>query len=252
MSTVLERLRARWKLIAIATGALLLLLPVLGAGVIGPETELQVNANAPQRSDALHINVGLTQGLTSDCDGTAQVEVLYEGIIAYPRVLGDVPIRDCKGTLEIPYAKFAASNGLYEVRAYYDGMEAETRVLVEKVVNWVYVRSFAEPEQERVRVDVALDTIRSQPLSSSVFASGTLVLDIVWEQCTNDGPLGIGLPDPTQECQAQGDNVFHAEVPITSRASAIIFIPWKSLESPKFDGEDPEEGWYNVTAVFHN
>ena len=240
----------RHKVALAAALALVLLGPTLVQSTVG-RPELFVSATAPPSGRDLQVLVAVDPGLGGACDGTASVELELAGVIVYPAVFTEVPIRECQGTVGVPYAKFASENAQYLVRARFGDLTAETHVFVEKVVNWVYVRSFSEPEEGRARVDIALDSILNQPLSSSIFATGTLVLDVRWETCSPQDLAGIPLPVQTERCEADGDLVFHAELPVEDRASVVVFIPYDNLDSPKFDGR-PTPGHYNVTATFHN
>lgn len=251
MAVLRDFLRDHGRKLAIAAG-IALLLPI-GFNSVTSDGELQVAANAPREGEAMTVHVSAPGNLLGVCSGDAEIEVVRGDFIVYSSALGRVGLDGCSGSLEIPYKRFASANGPYQVVATYDGETAQTRVDVEKVVNWVYVRSFTQEEQERTRIDVALDSVRGRPLSSSVFASGTLVLDVYWEECEDEGTLEDILT-ATQDCQAQHDHVFHAEIPIDSRASTHVFLPWDNLDSDAgTDNDDkPPDGWYNVTATFHN
>lgn len=252
MATIRTFLRDHGRKVAIAV-ALALLFPV-GVRSATSNGELQVAANAPEDAEAMNVHVSAPGNLLGVCRGEAEVEVLKDGFIVYSSALGRVSLDGCSGSLEIPYKRFASTNGPYQVEATYDGETVRTRVDVKKVVNWVYVRSFTQEDRERTRIDVALDAVRGRPLASSVFASGTLVLDVFWEDCEDQGALDdLGLT-PTDDCQADHDHVFHAEIPVESSASTHVFLPWENLDSDMGTDNDerPQDGWYNVTAKFHN
>lgn len=248
---VLGEHKGKLAIVAIA----LLLLPPATDAVDGGE-DLLVAANAPKHGETMSVAVSTRSGLVGGCGGDVTVEVLHQGIIEYPGNLGTFEMDDdCRGRIEIPYDRFADQNGQYLVKAHHDGKTAQTRVNVEKVVNWVYVRSFEEDSEERTRIDIAFDRALGQPLTSSVFSSGTLVVDITYEGCSDSGTLGDVQRILGQEnCQeeATGGNVFHAEIPIKDRASTVIFVPWENLDEDSDQDEQATEGWYNVTATYHN
>jgi len=248
-----ERLRRHAKKLAIGIVALVLLLPTFGGAVGGGESFF-VAVEAPESGDGITILIQKDPGLVGGCEDEADVEILKDDIIVYPSVLGQVEVEDCEGTLEIPYQRFAGENGQYQVEVTMGEDEAQTRFSVEKVVNWVYIRSFPNETEERTRIEVALAQSKAQPLSSSVFTSGELVLDVYWEDCDRQGPLGTGLgvANETQECQAQHDNVFHGTVPLNTTAVTNVIVPWDNFESQKYEEDRPAEGSYNVTATFHN
>jgi hypothetical protein len=100
---------------------------------------------------------------------------------------------------------------------------------------------------ERTRVDVSLATTQAQPLNSAIFTSGTLELDIRFEECHEDEISR--LLSQSSSCTAQGRSVSVPEVPTDRQASTVVTIPWDNLGE---NGEQPSEGWYNVTATFHN
>lgn len=240
--------RHRRKLLVLAG---ILLVTPMALQAVGGEEKLVVAANAHQRNDAMSVLVSTERGLISHCSGDATVEVSFQGITVYSGVFGKVDMSGCQGTLEIPYSKFASSNGLYLVEATYDGKTAQTRVDVQKVVNWVLVRSFPQEDEERTRIDVAFNQVLGRPLTSSIFSSGTLVLDVSFERCSQDSPLDqLPVTPPQEDCRARSENVFHAEIPVDSEASTHVFLPWENLAGE--DGSQAEEGWYNVTATFHN
>lgn len=243
----------RHKLLLFGAVAAMLVLPVLTTAV-GGAPEMFLAANAPQQGEHLTVLLGIDPGLRGTCEGEAEVEIELSGIIVYPAVFTKVPVGNCQGSASIPYHRFVEDNAQYLVRARFGELESETFVFIEKYVHWVFVRAFPEHEQQRVRVDVALDSVRGKPLSSGIFATGTLVLDVRWERCTDRIPLGLPVPealDPNR-CPAEGDLVFHSEVPIHDRASTHVYIPYESLESEKFEDDRAQNGWYNVTATFHN
>lgn len=251
MSGLVAFLHAHWGKLALGA-ALVLLLPA-GSSAFGDE-RLHVVANAPKRGAAMHVLVSAGSELIGTCGGEAEVEVLRQGFIMYSSSLATVDMTGCKGSIEIPYNRFASVNGPYKVKVTYDGKTATTRVDVQKVVNWVYVRSFPNKDEHRTRVDVALDAAKAKPLTSSIFATGTLVLDITWEQCKDEGIGGLPVTPPQDRCKASENNVFHAEIPVDSKASTHVIIPWENLGSDtESDNDDrPQEGYYNVTATFHN
>lgn len=253
MAMVLDRLRAHGKKLAVGAVATVLMLPLVGGAVGGSETFF-VAVEAPEAQESITVHVNKEPGLVGGCPDEAEVEILHQGRTVYPSVLGKMEVDDCKGTLEIPYRKFASANGQYQAQVTMGDDQARTTFPVEKVVNWVYIRSFPNKTQERTRIEVALAQTKAQPLRSSVFTSGELVLDIYWEDCKNQGPLGtgIGVANETQECQAQHDNVFHGAVPLNTTAVTNVIVPWNNFESDKYDGDRPAEGSYNVTATFHN
>lgn len=243
---------AHGKKLAVAAVALVLLVPV-GMGVGGEKTTF-VAVEAPQAEGNVTVFVGQEPGLVGGCPSTAEVEILRDGITVYPSVLGEIELDDCQGSIDIPYRRFASSNGQYVAHVSVGDRTAETRFTVEKVVDWVYIRSFPNETAERTRVEVALSRTKAQPIHSSVWTSGELVLDVYWETCEDDGPLGTGLDlgNETRECQADHDNVFHGSVPLNTTAVTHVIVPWDNLESDKFDEDRPAEGRYNVTATFHN
>lgn len=252
MDEVVGVLRSHGGKLALVAVALLILPPASDA--LSGGDDLIVAANAPKHGDTMTVVVGTRGGLIGGCGGEVQVEIWREDFIEYPANLGTFEIEDgCRGSIEIPYDRFADKNGRYVVKAHHDGKTAETSVFVEKVVNWVYVRSFEESEHERTRVDVAFDRARGQPLTSSVFSSGTLVIDITYARCPDSATLGIERLVDDGDCdEATGDNVFHAEIPVEDRASTVIFVPWKNLDEDSDQDDQATEGWYNVTATYHN
>lgn len=252
MEEIVELLREHWGKLAVGVVALLVLGPAASSAMTTGD-ELIVAANAPRHGETMSITVASKGGLLGGCDGEATVEVLKDDIIEYSSTLGTFEVSGCRGSFSIPYAQFADENGQYLVRAHFDGKTAETRVTVEKVVNWVYVRSFEQREDERTRIDVAFDRAQGQPLTSSVFSSGTLVVDITWERCSRQDTVERIQDLVSQErCSATGDNVFHAEIPVEDRASTHIFIPWENLDQDDDEDGEAKEGWYNVTATYHN
>lgn len=245
--------KAKAAKLAIAAAALLLVGPALGNAVGGGET-LFVAVEATQTNENMTVFVGKETGLVGGCPDEAEIEVRRDGIPVYPTVLGDMELDDCQGSLDIPYRAFASENGQYTVKAHVGDEIGETVVQIEKVVDWVTIRSFPNATEERTRIEVALHLAQAQPIKSSVFTSGELVLDVWWEDCKDDGPLGTGLGvlNETQECRASHDNVFHGRVPLNTTAVTNVIIPWDNFESEKYEDERPAEGDYNVTATFHN
>lgn len=226
--------------------ALVLLAPGLGSTLAGT-SDLRVVANAPEKADAMTVDVSAASGLLGGCGGEADVDLRYKGRLVYGGDLANAPMDGCDGHVEIPYDRFASANGPHTVHVTYDGMETSTVVDVRKVVNWVYLRAFPNETAERTRIGVALNTAQAQPLSSGVFTSGTLELDILFEECTGDEITN--LLEDSSSCQANGRSVFFGEVPVDQSATTHVIVPWENLGE---EGEDPEEGWYNVTATFHN
>lgn len=247
---MLELLRRRWKLVALGLVALLLL-PSLVSGVVGGGEDLRIASNAPKKAEAMSLLVAIDPGLLGTCSGQAELEIEYHGIPVLPGHLSKIPVDGCKVTTEIPYSAFVRANGQYLLRVTYDDMVVEERVFIEKYVNWVYVRAFDEEDNRRTRIDVAFDTQKAQPLASSIFATGTLELTVRWEDCQDDGLPTLPLNLTPEDCQANDQLAFYGEIPVDNRASTHIFIPWDSLETKSEDGET-REGWYNVTATFHN
>lgn len=246
-------LLAHGKKIAVAAVALVLLAPTVN-GIVGGGKTTFLAVQAPEAAGNATVFVGQEPGLLGSCPDDAEVEIERNGITVFPSVLGEIELDDCKGSIDIPYRRFASANGQYIARAHLDEDTVETRFSVEKVVNWVYIRSFPNETAERTRVEVALATAKAQPIRSSVFTSGELVLDVYWESCDSEGPLGTGLgvTNRTQDCQAAHDNVFHGTVPLNTTAVTNVILPWDNFQSDKFDDGRPEEGHYNVTATFHN
>lgn len=242
----------------VALLAIVLLLPVAN-GIVGGGSKLFLVANAPEADDGMFVSITRDPGIFGSCGETATVEVLREQsnvpepVTVFPGLLGKVEMDGCEGQLKIPYDRFADKNTQYIVHATYDGHDAETRIFVNKVVNWVYVRTFNEPEHERVRVEMALDRIKAKPLESSIFSSGTLEIDIRFEQCANplvQLPISLG----TETCNDDvSRSVLYEEIPVNQSAALQVLIPWQALEGADQDGDgNPEDGWYNVTATFHN
>lgn len=251
MDRLTATFREHWKKLAIAAAAVLLL-PAASNAVRGGD-DLVLAANAPQHGESMRVVLGAKGGWIGGCSGEAEVEIRHDDWIAYPRSRGAFEMDGCRGAIDIPYREFASQNGVYLVEATFDGKSTTTRVMVEKVVNWVYVRAFDEPNEERTRIDVAFDRAIGQPLTSSVFSSGTLVLDIVYEECTPEETIPLEELTGGSSCtEATGDNVFHAEIPVEDRASAVVFIPWENLDEDNDEDEQATEGWYNVTATYHN
>jgi hypothetical protein len=246
-------LTAWGKKLAVAALALVLLVPTVDAVLGGPDTSY-VTVEAPENAEAITVSTGTQQSLLGGCPDKAEVTIYRDDLVVYPRALGQVDLDGCTGQIDIPYRQFASINGPHRAEVTIGDETMATTFDVEKIVNWVYVRSFPNQTQERTRVEVALAQAQAQPIRSSVFTSGELVLDVYWESCARNGPLGtgMGIEDQTQECEADHDNVFHGTVPLNTTAVTNVIIPWDNFESPKFDEERPEEGSYNVTATFHN
>lgn len=239
----------------IAAGAVgfLLLLPLVNGAVGGGESFF-VTVKAPQADDGITVWAGKDPGLIGSCPDEARAEISKDGQVVYPNVFGRMDVEDCQGSIDVPYHKFAHENGDYQLLVSMDSDTAETRFLVEKVVNWVYIRSFPNASEERTRVEVALARTQAQPIQSAVFTSGELVLNVYWEECSEEGPVddGLGILEQTRDCRADHDHVLGERIPLNTTAVTNVIIPWGSLESPKFDDSGPNEGWYNVTATFHN
>ncbi len=250
---MIELLRRRWKLVAVALVAILIL-PSFVSGVVGGGESIRLAANAPKKAEAMSLLVAIEPGLLGSCSGEAELEIEYQGIPVLPGHLQAIPVEGCEITTEIPYNEFARGNGQYLLRVTYDDHVVEERVFIEKYVNWVYVRAFDEKEQERTRIDVAFDILKAKPLTSSIFATGSLELTVRWTECLDDGLPEIPVVSENlsgPECDANGQLAFYGEIPVDNRASTHIYIPWDSLETKGDDGQ-AEEGWYNVTATFHN
>lgn len=253
MSMVWGWLAAHGKKLGVAALGLTLLVPFLN-GVVGGGQTTFVAVQAPEATAEATVFVGQDPGPFATCPGQAEVEILRDGVTVYPAVLGEIELDDCQGSIEIPYNRFASKNGQYVARVHLGDEVTDTRFSVQKVVNWVYVRSFPNQTEERTRVEVALSTAKAQPIRSSVFTSGELVIDVYWEDCGDEGPLGagLGIVNQTQDCQAAHDNVFHETVPVNTSAVTHVIIPWENFESDKYEEDRPAEGSYNVTATFHN
>lgn len=247
---MMDVLKDRWKMVAVALVAILVL-PSLVSGTIGGGQDLRLAANAPKKGQAMSLLVAIDAGFLGTCSGEAELEIERQGIPQLPGHLRKLPVEDCKVTAEIPYNTFVRANGQHLVRVTYDDMVAEERVFIEKHVNWVYLRAFDEKDDHRTRIDVAFDTQKAQPLTSSTFATGTLELTVRWEECSDSGLPRLPLNLTPDDCRASNQLAFYGEIPVDNRASTHIFIPWDSLETKGDDGE-AEEGWYNVTATFHN
>jgi len=237
--------------------ALVALALVLGApGVAGSlgDEELHVVANAPDKGEALSVLLSAEGGVVPTCDGEATVEVVKDGFAVYrTNAANSVDMDGCEATLEIPYDRFADENGDYTVRASYDDRTTETVVTVEKVVNYVFVRAFPNQDEHRTRVEVAFEAAEGSPLRTSIFGSGTLELDVRWEECADRGLQVPPAAIPSEEeCEATESSVFFAEIPVEQKASTHVVIPWENLDADRDDDGRPEEGSYNVTAIFHN
>lgn len=241
-----DRVKAHWRKLAVVLAVVLIVPPTM-SGLTGTD-QLIVSAVAPEKGDTMTVSIAAKQNLLSKCSGSATVEVLKGEIIVFSEIFGDVPMDGCRGSIDIPYDKFADRNGQYTVRVNYDGIVSEERVQVNKVVNWVLVRAFPDDENQRTRIDVAFDAIKGQPLSSGIFSSGTLILEIRWETCEQD-PIDR-LLSGGEECTAHRNVVWSAEIPIEDEASTHVFVPWESLAGE--DEDEPHEGYYNVTATYHN
>lgn len=250
MADVRAKLASHWSKLAITAGVLLIL-PSVFSAMAGP-SDLVVSANAPPKGEAMTISLQSDGWYAGGCPDEGQVEILREGRVVYPARFGTFDVEGCEAEVEIPYAHFASANGPHVVHATYGDLSTSATVDVQKVVNWVYVRSFTQKEHNRARIDVAMDKALGEPLTSSVFASGTLVLDVWWEGCESDGSLGVLTNSPSNDCEANHQHAFHAQIPIDSQASTHIFIPWESLKPGSSTDESAPEGWYNVTAKFHN
>lgn len=251
VSMVLAWVKANTKKVVAGAVAAVLIVPVLGSALGGGESFF-IGVTAPGADDEITVFVGNDPGLVGGCPDEAHVEIQRDGRTVYPSVLGQIDLEDCQGSIDIPYRRFADRNGYYELTARMGDNVGETGFNVEKVVNWVYIRSFPNGTAERTRVEVGLARAQAQPIHSSVFTSGDLVLDVYWEDCSQRGALGFGLLKDTEDCRADHDHVFHEEIPLNTTAVTNVILPWDNFESSKFDSENPDEGWYNVTATFHN
>ncbi len=227
----------------------LVLLAPAGASLLGGQ-DLHVAANAPKKGDTMSVLVTGDTNLLGSCNGEATVEVLKGDFKAYTATR-NVEMDGCEGVVEVPYSEFASENGIYTVQATYGDQTATTDVEVDKVVNWVYLRAFPNEDEQRTRVDVSLESSQGSPLASSIFGAGTLELDIRWEECTQQ-TIGFLITDPRDDCQATQSSVFYEEIPVEHEASTHVIIPWENLEADQDGDGNPEEGWYNVTATFHN
>jgi hypothetical protein len=239
--------------LAVAAAGLLVLVPSVD-GIVGGPDATYVTVEASESSDSVTVFAGKERGLLGGCPDQAQVQLRQDDFVVYPGVLGKIELDDCRGQIDIPYRSFASVNGPYQAKVQIGDETLETGFTIEKVVNWVYVRSFPNETAERTRIEVALAQTQAQPIRSSVFTSGELVLDVWWESCEQQGPLGtgLGLDNQTQDCQANHDNVFHGAVPLNNTAVTNVIVPWDNLESEKYEENRPAEGSYNVTATFHN
>lgn len=250
----MDRVKAAWqdhRLKAIAVLLAIVLFPPVASTLTGGD-ELDVVANAPDQGETMTVSVQADGGLLSGCEGDAEVTIIRDGIHVYAGPLSNVPMDGCRGQAEIPYRLFVDRNAPYELHVEYGEQTAETRVTVEKVVNWVYVRTFNDEENEQARIEFALSKARAQPLTSGVITTGRLSVDVTFERCSEndiDALLGDVTGDPSCP-MAEGQSVFYTEVPVEDRAASHLVLPWDALD-PDEEG-DPQEGWYNVTATFHN
>lgn len=231
--------------------AALAILAMPTSGKILGGSDLEVSATAPEKADGLSVAVSADSGLLGACPDEAELEIRRGDFIVYPKQLGEVDMDGCSGTAHIPYERFASQNGRYTVEVDYGDQTTQTDVSVRKVVNWVYVRAFPNEDEERTRFDVAFDITRGQPLTSSVFTSGTLQMEIRFEECAEQG-LEESLLEQDDTCNARSDVVFRTKIPIEQEASTHVIVPWQELDADQNGDGQPEEGAYNVTATFHS
>ncbi len=231
--------------------AVIVLLPPVASTLTG-NGELDVVANAPNQGDAMTLAVQTEKGLLSSCSGEADVTIIRDGIHVYAGPLANVPMDGCEGQTDVPYRLFVDQNAPYEIHVEYMDQTAETRVSIDKIVNWVYVRAFNDEENEQTRIEFALSRAQAQPLTSGVITTGRLDVDITFEQCSETDLEDIlaSLTGNPSCPMTEGRHVFYKEVHVQDRAASYLIIPWQELD-PNGDG-DPQEGWYNVTATFHN
>lgn len=249
----MEWLKAAWqshRFKVLATIAAIVLLPPVASTLTGSD-ELDVVANA-QPGEAMTVAVQTDRGLLSDCGGEAEVTIIRDGIHVYTGPLANVPMDGCEGEAEIPYRLFVDRNAPYDVNVEYEDRSATTHVTIDKIVNWVYVRAFNDEDEEQTRIEFALSKAQAQPLTSGVITTGRLDVDIRFERCSETNIEDL-LSDVTGDpaCPTtEGRHVYYTEVPVEDRAASYVTIPWDALDP---NGEDePQEGWYNVTATFHN
>lgn len=239
------------KLPLAALAAFGLFVTQFGAAV-GGGSQSYVAVNAPENSESIQVFAGQSGTPFTECPDQASVEIVKDGFTVFSNVLGQFEIEDCKGSIEIPYNRFARENGPYTAIVEMDGETLETPFSVSKIANWVFVRSAGNADAERTEVSIGLARAQAQPLQSAVFASGDLVIDIYWEECDEDGSALSVLPTNDETCKADRQNVFHATLDWNRTANTNVIIPWENLENPTQDGEDAPEGSYNLTATFHN
>jgi hypothetical protein len=205
--------------------AALLTLP----GCITP-TDLIIAASAPKSASGMTIFLAADKSVLARLSGgNAEYVIYYGDQIAYPPAGkgGTFEVSGRTGNVFVPYDHFVVGNGEYDVLVRYAGVEARSRVHVDKWVSYVYLHPF--DRGDHVTVEAALQSASGGNAEDRVLAEGELVLTLKYHGKDGTGDV----------------NVAQFSVETSHGNTATDF----DVDKARFD---QGAGWYSFEAVFHN